>query len=967
MISDQVRERIRRLVGTDGSYTDREIDRVAMAGDASHYRLTPRAVVAPSEAAQVAGILRVSGESGTAVTFRSGGTSLSGQAVSNGVMLDVRRHFRRIEVMDEGRRVRVQPGATLRAVNARLAGYGRKLGPDPASEVACTVGGIIANNSSGMACGTDANAYRTLESLTVVLADGTTLDTGRADADDTLRRLAPGVHRGLGDIRDRVRRSPEAVATVRRLFAMKNTMGYAVNALLDHERPVDILARLMVGSEGTLGFVAEATFRTVPAPPSALTALLVFPDLRDAAASLPELLRSRPATVELMDARALRVAQRGVVPDDLRDLGVVRHAGLLVEYRHDSDAASAAAEPAIARMLETLPLSSPARLTPDSGHRAALWRMRKGLYAAVAGARPPGTSPLLEDIAVPVPDLARGCDALDELFRTHRYEESVVFGHAKDGNLHFMINERFDDPAGLHRYAAFTEDMVDLVLGLGGTLKAEHGTGRIMAPFVRRQYGDELYDVMGEIKALLDPRKILNPGVLLSDTDDSYLADLKVTPAVEPEVDRCVECGYCEPVCPSRDLTLTPRQRIVVRREIQAAEERGDTDRARRLGSDYRYAAVETCAAEGMCATACPLDINTGDLVRRLRAEGAPAAARAGWRTAARHWAGASRLAGAGLTAAAHLPGVTTAVTRGARRLLGGEQVPLYDRRLPGGGDARRAAPVESADIVFFPSCTGAVFGPDRPTEGSGDTTSAGRSFQALAARAGIEVRIPGAIAGLCCGTPWKSKGLEEGYAIMAARVLPALWDASDGGALPVVCDASSCTEGLTIMQEAVAGDSPYRGLRILDSVDYAHDILLDRLPLRRRIASIAIHPTCSSHRSQQARPSAAHIGAGALAAIARHLSPDVVVPLDWGCCAFAGDRGLLHPELTAAATAPEAVEVTSRDFAAYASSNRTCELGMTRATGRPYRHILELLDEATRPDPQDGEGPYLDRPPVRP
>ncbi|HEY4605181.1 MAG TPA: FAD-binding oxidoreductase, partial [Blastococcus sp.] len=444
-------------VAAPGAVAARASDRLGFAHDASHYLLVPQAVVTPRDAAQVAALLRVSAARGMPLTFRAGGTSLSGQATNDGVLVDARRNFRGIEVLDDGARVRVQPGATVRAVNARLARYGRKLGPDPASESACTIGGVVANNSSGMACGTELNTYRTLESAVLVLPSGTVLDTGARDADDRLRTLEPEIYAGLARLRDRVRGNPHSVRKIEQLYAIKNTMGYGVNSFVDYTRPVDVLAHLVIGSEGTLAFIAEATIRTVPAHPHAATALLIFPDLAAATGSLPALVDSGLATIELLDATSLRVAQRD--PEavaDLRALAVRDHAALLVEHQDPTAEELAERVAAANHVLGDLPLAAPGALSTDAAARAALWHIRKGLYTAVAGARPSGTTALLEDIAVPVERLYATCTDLTRLFAVHGYEGSVIFGHAKDGNVHFMINERFDDPASLIRYAAFT-------------------------------------------------------------------------------------------------------------------------------------------------------------------------------------------------------------------------------------------------------------------------------------------------------------------------------------------------------------------------------------------------------------------------------------------------------------------------------------------------------------------------------
>ncbi|MDR8410181.1 FAD-binding oxidoreductase [Nonomuraea sp. 3-1Str] len=902
----------------------RASDRLGMAHDASHYLLTPQAVLVPENAGQVAALMRT----GLPLTFRSGGTSLSGQGVSEHLLVDTRRHFRDIEVLDGGARVRVQPGAVLRQVNARLAPYGRKLGPDPASESACTIGGVVANNSSGMTCGTHANTYQTLESMVLVLPSGTVVDTAAPDADARLRALEPELAEGLERLRDRVRGDAGSVRRITGQFSLKNTMGYGLNSFLDHTSPAQILAHLVIGSEGTLAFVAEAVLRTVPAHRQAATGLLILPTLRAATAALPRLVAAGPAAVELLDAESLRVAQTDPRADDvLRALTVDRHAALLVEWQESDVDVLAEHERAAGQAFAELELAAPARLSRDTGGRAALWHIRKGLYASVAGARPSGTTALLEDVAVPVPALADLCDDLTELFAKHHYERSVIFGHAKDGNLHFMLNERFG--ADLERYADFTEDMVAAVLDRGGTLKAEHGTGRVMAPFVRRQYGDELYDVMREVKRLCDPGGTLNPGVVLTDDPRAHLRDLKTVVTVEPEVDRCVECGYCEPVCPSRDLTTTPRQRIVLRRELAAAHARGDHALARELEEEYGYDAVDTCAVDGMCATACPVLINTGDLTKRLRGERHGRAAQAGWKAAADHWGAVTRTLDLAMDVAGAAPaGLVEGTARAARAVAGADAVPQWSRDLPKGGTRRRAAPAAGADAVYVPSCLNTLFA---PADGGPGVMAA---LLRLAERAGVRLHVPTDIASLCCGTPWSSKGFTRGHDVMARRVRDSLAAATGGGGIPVVSDAASCTEGF---ERLAATASP--AAQVLDAVTFVADHVLPGLPEGRRLASLALHPTCSSTR----------LGLdAAIRRVAEAVAEQVVVPDGWQCCAFAGDRGLLHPELTASATRAEAASVTSGDFTAHASVNRTCELGLTRATGKPYHHLIELLDQVT-------------------
>ncbi|MFE4465233.1 FAD-binding and (Fe-S)-binding domain-containing protein [Oerskovia sp. NPDC056781] len=938
------------------------LTRVAQAHDASHYLLRPEAVARAQDVPDVVAAFAEARHRGLSVTFRSGGTSLSGQASGAGLLVDTRTRFTRVEVLDDGARVRCQPGVTLRSVNGRLLRHGRRLGPDPASEIACTIGGVVANNSSGMACGTVDTAYRTIESMTLVLPSGTVLDTGAPDADERLRALEPALHQGLAELRDRVRASASMRATIAHQYSMKNTMGYGVNAFVDHDSPVKILEHLVVGSEGTLAFVADVTFRTVPLLPAASTALLVFDALERATDALASITASGARAIELLDAASLRVAAADRLADaSMRAFAAATtQTALLVEYQATSPDALEPFEEAARRVIDDLALATPAGLTRDPAARGRLWRVRKGLYTAVAGARAPGSTALLEDLVVPVPDLTATVGDLGGLFARHGYDDAVTFGHAKDGNLHFMITPRLSDDGELDRFAAFTEDMVTLVLDRGGSLKAEHGTGRIMAPFVRRQFGDDLYAVMREVKALCDPTGLLNPGVLLTDDDEAHLAHLKLVPPVgEPAagelaevVDRCVECGYCEPACPSRTVTTTPRQRIALLREMVTA----DPSELAELERAYEYSAVDTCAVDSLCVTACPVGIDTGKVMKVRRAQRHGAVVQRAGRTAAEHWGGAVTGLRGALGVVDRLPTpLVTAASKVGRAVLGADVVPLVGSDLPGPGPRRvaSAGTVADASVVFFQSCMGSLFS---PAEASPSPGGVGPAFLALCERAGITVAVPAGIAGLCCGTPWVSKGLTDGAAAMAERTFDALWAATDGGRLPVVSDASSCTHGLEGVGSHLAGEARERfeRLRVLDAVTFVRSDVLPALEASGRspraagttLGSLVLHPTCSS----------IHLGVvGDLEAVARAVADDVVLPLDAGCCGFAGDRGMLHPELTAAATRDEAAEVAAhaRDHGtpdAYASSNRTCEMGLSRATGQDYVHVVELLEAATRP-----------------
>lgn len=872
----------------------REIDRYAYAHDASHYLLIPDSISTPAAVSEISDLLSRHSKSGVPVTFRSGGTSLSGQSLSDSVLVDTRKNFKKIEILDGGKKITVQPGITVREINNRLKQYGYKFGPDPASEIAATVGGVIANNSSGMVCGTSENAYKTIISAIIIFSDGSSLDTSSEDAAQRFKELQPNLFSLIERERERIQGSPHLRKEIERQYRGKNTMGYSLNAFIDFSNPVDILLHLMVGSEGTLAYIAEATFETIPLKPFAATNLLIFNSLKAANESLSALVNSGAAAIELLDKTSLQVSQRETrAMPELKALLVKEHAALIVEYQeltNDRLQERAALSKAV---ISQLALATPAISAETLSLRNDLWHIRKGLYATVAGARKPGTTALLEDVAVPVTSLAATCEKLIELFAEHQYHDSVIFGHAKDGNIHFMLNEDFREVSSQNRYRDFTEEMVDLILDFGGTLKAEHGTGRVMAPFVRKQFGDELYEVMVALKRAFDPQGILNPDVIITENSAIHLTNYKISPTVEAEVDRCVECGFCEQSCPSKSLTLTPRQRITTRRAAASANASGDKKLASALNSAFLYDGIDTCAVDGMCAISCPVGINTGDLVRNLRSTQSSSLQRWLWETAARYWSPFLRLSRSGIRIASIVPKF-----RGVKLVAGAKRTPNV---------------IPDADLVYLPSCTNELFGPTNQL-----------LFVNLCESAGLKVYIPSGISSICCGTPWKSKGMTAGSAVVSehnSQLATQLQSLN----IPIVTDSPSCTDGF---------NNSLENLKVLDTTEYLSRVLISKLPIKK-IERVVVHPTCSSAKIDEN---------ASLLTVAHAIANEVIVPPNWGCCAFAGDRGLLHPELTESATAAEAEYVKSVKSEYFISNNRTCEMAMTAAVGSTYVSVLQLL-----------------------
>ena len=921
----------------------RTLDRVAFASDASFYRLMPEAVVLASSIEEVQALFALSRSRGIPLTFRASGTSLSGQSLSDGLLVEVARHWRGAKVEEGGQRIRARPGTIGDHLNQLLRPFGRKIGPDPASIRSCSLGGILANNSSGMCCGVEQNSYHTLRSLTFVLPSGTVIDTAAENADAELRAREPALYQGILALRDEVRARPALVERIRAKYRMKNTTGYQLNAFLDFERPVDVFAHVLVGSEGTLAFIAEAVLDTVPVLPHKSTGLLFFRDIHAACGAIAPFRDAGARALELLDSASLRAASgKPGMPTELGHLGAAP-AALLCEFQTGQESELPAFMAAAEAVTRRLPLAVPGEFSRDPEFQARFWRVREGLFPTVGGVRKSGTTVLIEDVCFPIPHLADAAVDLQGLFRAHGYDNAIIFGHAKDGNLHFVITQSFNDQAAVDQYARFVDALVPLVVRkYDGALKAEHGTGRNMAPFVETEWGADGMAIMRRLKALVDPRGLLNPGVIIPGGPKAHLENLKSLPSIEPEADMCIECGYCEPVCPSRELTLTPRQRIVVRREL---ERRPSGPEAEELRRDYQYAGLDTCAGDGMCQTRCPVSIDTGSLVKRFRAARHSSVGQSIGKATATGARTTERVARMGIATGHALASVVGHRTVGAltgalRSVLGEDLVPRWTPDMPRAAPPLPRTSAADARAIYFPACMLRMFG---PVEGEPAHPTIPEALVELARRAGRQVHIPEDIAGACCSTPWHSKGYVDGDVAMSNATLERFWRWSEEGRLPVVVEGSSCTHGLRGARPVLTAENQARfdRLTILDSVEFVHDMLLPGLRAERRLGSACIHPVCS----------VVEMGlVPKLVGIGHFVAEQVVVPDRAGCCGFAGDRGFLHPELTASATRAEAAEIAGRQFDAYLISNHPCTIGMHRATGSPWQNFALVLEALTRP-----------------
>ncbi len=911
---------------------DDPLSTLAFGTDASFYRLIPKLVIRVESEDEVVALLELAQRDRVPVTFRAAGTSLSGQAISDSVLIVLGDNWNAKEIRGQGMQIRLQPGVIGAQANAWLAPFGRKIGPDPASINACKIGGIVANNASGMCCGTAQNTYHTLAGIRLVLADGSRLDTEDGNSVAAFRNSHGELLERLATLGRETRANAELAAKIRHKYRLKNTTGLSLNALVDYDEPVDILSHLLVGSEGTLGFISAVTYDTVIDHPNKASALIVFPDV-ETCCNAVTVLKSQPVSaVELLDRRSLRSVQdKPGMPAFVQQLSASACA-LLIESRAASSSLLHEQLAQIMNSLAAFPVEKQVDFTEDPQENAKLWAIRKDTFPAVGAVRKTGTTVIIEDVTFPVEQLAIGVNRLIELFDKHHYDEAILFGHALEGNLHFVFTQGFNSAEEVARYQAFMDDVAQLVaVEFGGSLKAEHGTGRNMAPFVELEWGSDAYQLMWQLKRLLDPNGILNPDVVLSDDPQIHLKHLKPLPAADEIVDKCIECGFCEPVCPSKGLTLSPRQRIVIWRDIQAKKRAGiDT---RELQEAYQYQGIDTCAATGLCAQRCPVGINTGELVKQLRSRNATHGKTADW--LGNHFA--TTLQGARFT---------LHVANGARMLLGAPrlarlsaslsklskgQVPQWTSAMPQPEKAIRFSPSVSDQrprVVYLAACVSRVMG---PAAGDKEQMSLYDKTRGLLEKAGFQVVIPDNPDSLCCGQPFASKGYAEQAEHKRQELIGALLHASRGGLDPIYCDTSPCT--LRLVQDL--GDVR---LDLYDPVRFIRTHLMDRLEFTPQEAPIAVHVTCSTQ----------HLGESqALIDLARRCSSNVVIPEGIHCCGFAGDKGFTTPELNAHSlrNLKDAVQHCSEGI----STSRTCEIGLSQHGGIDYHGLVYLVDRVTR------------------
>ena len=931
-------KRIAKFVASERIYTD-ELRRFAWGTDAGFYRLTPQVVVRAKDEVEVSKLLALASELHLPVTFRAAGTSLSGQSISDSVLVVAGKNWERYSVGEGGETITLQPGIVGAEVNRILAPYGRKFGPDPASIKSAMVGGIVMNNASGMCCGVWANSDRVLLSARLIFADGTLLDT----ADRASREAFAVSHKGLIDeicaIRDEIRADKKLAERIRRKYAIKCVTGLNLLPFVLYDDPFDIILHSVVGSEGTLCFVSEVTMRTLPLMPLHKTAMVYFRSIREACEAVVAIKSLDVSAVELLDKRSLTAA------GDTTGEGLT---ALLIELE---EAEQSALEEKVARVtaaLEKFDTVTGVRFTADEKERAKHWAVRSGIFPMVGGLRKEGTTCMIEDIAFHVEDLPDATEELSALLDECGYDDSCIYGHALEGNYHFIINQSLSTSEEVERYRRLIEAVAELVVDrYDGSLKAEHGTGRNMAPFVEREWGAKAYEMMQRVKRAFDSESLLNPGVIFNDDKECYLKNFKQLPllrAVEDaseevrevykQLNRCIECGFCEVNCVSCGYTLSSRTRMVLQREIARLELSGESPkRLALLRKGYSHYGNDTCAGDGLCSKSCPMGINMSELTHELRRREMGAMGNSVGGFVADHFAGVKGVLRGVLAMAnvAHAVVGSKAMSAIGKGLHKGLKMPLWTPSLPKNYRFKegRVERTEHKDkVVYFPSCINQTMGTEKASRHCRPLVE---EMLSLFEKAGYEVILPKGMDALCCGTIWESKGMPEVADKKLRELEDALWEASEQGKYDVVCDQSPC---LYRMKEKI------KRMHLYDSAEFVWKKMRDRLEFKQGDTPIAIHLTCSTRKMGIEE---------AMIGLAQLCSSRVLLPEGVGCCGFAGDKGMTHPELNAYALRKLRSQIEANGIEVGYSNSRTCEIGLTTNSGVPYRSIIYLVNEHTK------------------
>jgi FAD/FMN-containing dehydrogenase/Fe-S oxidoreductase len=575
----------------------------AYAVDASIYRMTPQAVVLVESEEDIQSVVQFAVSRGIPLTPRAAGTNLTGSAIGSGIILDVSRMNRILEVNEQERWARVQPGIVLAELNRQLSRRHLLFGPDPSSGDMCKLGGMLANNSSGPHTLIYGAVKDNVQALRVCLPSGAWLSASPLSLNDSALADTLAAHPSLKRIFDLVQQQ-RALIDAKRPTVSKNSCGYNLFGLADAlDRRLFDLPKLFVGSEGTLGVMSEATIRLVPKPQGTLTTLIHFRRLEEVGDAVPHLLSLRPSALEVMDTNTLNLIGRSAhgIPADAA-------ATLLAELdSHEGEADLRERADRMAAICRRYQLCADLTFAYDKEQRDQLWKARKALYPTLYRFDP-RKKPInfVDDVVVPASRISELIRYLETFFEG-QHVPVAIFGHIGNGNAHIVplldVNDKQDFDTMVRAYHEIHHTVLSR---FSGSICGEHGDGRVRAEYVRKMFGEELYQLFVQVKRTIDPTNAMNPGVKISEAPFTEHIDYQRLSK------SCATCAKCNSVCPVYDVFQSEDMSSRGWFEIVTAK-------------DYSYLnskrVVEACLNCKSCRTICPAGVDVSELILRRRAE----------------------------------------------------------------------------------------------------------------------------------------------------------------------------------------------------------------------------------------------------------------------------------------------------------------------------------------------------------
>jgi FAD/FMN-containing dehydrogenase/Fe-S oxidoreductase len=590
--------------------------RSVYATGACLYRVEPLAIVWPDGVRDILEVVEFARANGIPIIARGGGTSRTGNELGRGIVLDFSKYMNKILELDlQGRKVTVEPGIVLSELNHFLKSHGLFFPPDPSTKDHCTIGGMIANNSSGPMSVKYGTTRAYVESVEVVLANGEIMVTGPFPPGEPRGREGSRERHIYGEILRILESYKDAMAR-ERPFCTKDSSGYHLWGVMCCDGSVD-LTPLIVGSEGTLGIVTKATLRLMPILPSRLSGLVYFEDVSTVGEATQLILQYGPSMVEIMERRILELARERFpslkphIPDGTEAILVVE-----IEGERECDLESPFHE--MGERLVEEGLAREVRIAQSPQEAALFAKMRSisgPILNTMRGSRKPRA--FIEDPAVHPSRLPEYIRGLREIFQKYGVE-AAIYGHAGDGNLHSMVMIDLSEPEAVALMEAISREVYDLVLRLKGTISGEHGDGRLRSQFLPKQY-PELYGAFVEIKRAFDPENIFNPGMIVGAEEGLLTKDLRFRRAkapegrwdqVEEELEQCSGCGKCRSYCPvartTKEEFASARAKMALTRRILDGEGVMPTTSWKRFKE-----LMDLCINCKRCLRECPSGVDT--------------------------------------------------------------------------------------------------------------------------------------------------------------------------------------------------------------------------------------------------------------------------------------------------------------------------------------------------------------------